>query len=188
MPSGPWGDRLKIHCKYDELADPRSLKDNPKNRNKHPSEQIERLAKLYEYHGIRHPIIVSALSGFIVAGHGRKQAAIKAGLQIVPVVYQEFESHEHEYAFLQADNAIALWAELDVAGVQIDALELSTDFNVDMLGVKDFDLNNEETKEEQIEKEILFSYKIEVECINEQNQNELSQELESRGFKVRVLI
>lgn len=140
MPSGRWGNRLKIHCKYDELLDPRSLKDHPKNRNKHPSEQIERLAKLYEYHGIRHPIIVSALSGNIVAGHGRKQAAIKAGLQVVPVVYQNFESIEHEYAFLQADNAIALWAELDVAGVQIDAMELSTDFNVDMLGIKEIQI------------------------------------------------
>lgn len=50
---------MKIHCKHDELIDPKSLKNHPKNRNKHGQDQIDRLAELYKYHGIRHPIIVS---------------------------------------------------------------------------------------------------------------------------------
>jgi hypothetical protein len=33
-------------------------------------------------------------------------------LKTFPVVYQSFENKKAEYAFLQADNAIALWAEL----------------------------------------------------------------------------
>ena len=104
----------KIHCKYDAIVNVTDLKDHPKNRNKHPPEQLERLGKLYLYHGVRHPIIVSNLSGCIAAGHGRKYGAIAAGIKAMPVVYQDFESEEAEYAFMQADNAIALWAELDI--------------------------------------------------------------------------
>lgn len=130
----------KIHCKFDELLDPKKLKDHPKNRNKHGSDQIERLAELYKYHGIRHPIIVSTRSKCIVAGHGRKLAAIRAGIKI-PVVYQDFESDEAEYAFIQSDNAIALWSDLDISAINADLGDLGPDFNIDMLGIKDFTLD-----------------------------------------------
>lgn len=131
---------IKIHCKYDELINPKILINHPKNRNKHGQDQIERLAELYKYHGIRHPIIVSNLSKFIVAGHGRKLAAIRAGIDQMPVVYQDFESSEAEYAFIQADNAIALWAELDLAGINADIGDLGPDFDINMLGIQDFEI------------------------------------------------
>lgn len=132
---------IKLHCKYDELINPKILINHPKNRNKHGQDQIERLAELYKYHGIRHPIIVSNLSKFIVAGHGRKLAAIRAGITEMPVVYQDFESTEAEYAFIQADNAIALWAELDLAGINADIGDLGPDFDINMLGIQDFTLD-----------------------------------------------
>ena len=132
---------IKTHCKYDQLVDPQTLKNHPKNRNKHGQDQIERLAELYEYQGIRHPIVVSKLSGFIVAGHGRKLAAIRAGIKEMPVVYQDFESSEQEYAFIQADNAIALWAELDMAGINEDMGDLGPDFDINMLGIQDFTID-----------------------------------------------
>lgn len=132
---------MDIHCKYDSLQNPKELKDHPKNRNKHSKDQIDRLVKLYEYHGIRHPIIVANESGYIVAGHGRKQAAIKAGIKQFPVVRQVFDSPEKEYAFLQADNAIALWAELDLSGINSDLGDLGPDFDIDMLGIKNFEID-----------------------------------------------
>ncbi len=130
-----------IHCKYDKLVDPKKLKDHPKNRNKHADDQIERLAKLYEYHGIRHPIIVSENTGMIVAGHGRKLAAIRAGIKQFPVVVQSFENSEAEYAFIQSDNAIANWAELDFSAINTDLADLGPDFELDMLGIKNFNLD-----------------------------------------------
>lgn len=145
---------IKIHCKYDELVGPKSLKDHPKNRNKHDKDQIERLAKLYEYHGIRHPIIVSSRSGCIVAGHGRKAAAIKAGLKEMPVVYQSFDTDEAEYAFIQADNAIALWAELDLSGINDDIGDLGPDFDIDLLGIKNFTVDVADKEFEADEDEV----------------------------------
>lgn len=135
---------MNIHCKHDELVNPSKLKNHPKNRNKHGQDQIDRLSELYKYHGVRHPIIVSKLSGFIVAGHGRKLAAIRAGIEEMPVVYQDFESSEAEYAFIQSDNAIASWSELDLAGINQDLQDLGPDFDIDMLGIKDFTLDMSE--------------------------------------------
>jgi DNA modification methylase len=133
-----------VHCKFDELINPSKLKNHPKNRNKHGQDQVERLAELYKYHGIRHPIIVSNLSKCIVAGHGRKLAAIRAGIKEMPVVYQDFESADAEYAFIQSDNAIALWAELDLSGINSDLADLGPDFDINMLGIRDFTLDMSE--------------------------------------------
>ena len=129
---------IEIKCLYDELIDPKKLKDHPKNYNQHGSDQIERLAKLYEYHGVRHPIIVSKQSGFIVAGHCRKLASIRAGIKKFPVVYQDFENETAETAFVESDNAIALWAELDLSSINKELENLGPDFDIDMLGIKNF--------------------------------------------------
>lgn len=115
-----------------------ALRLNPNNRNKHPADQIDRLAKLIKAHGFRQPILVSERSGYVVAGHGRLEAARKLGLKQVPVMFQAFESDEAEYAFGVSDNAIAAWAELDLSGINADLASLGPDFDIDLLGIKDF--------------------------------------------------
>lgn len=132
---------MKIYCDYTELVDPKELKDHPKNRNHHGSDQIERLAKLYELNGVRQPITVSNQSGFIVFGHGRKLAAIRAGIKEFPVVYQDFENDAQEYSSIQADNAIGSWSELDISAINQDLPDLGPDFDVDSLGIKNFTLD-----------------------------------------------
>ena len=139
---------MKIYCNYEKLVDPKNLKDHPKNRNQHGSDQIERLAKLYKTNGIRQPITVSNLSGFIVFGHGRKLAAIRAGIKEFPVVYQDFDSTEQEYASIQADNAISSWSELDLSSINSDLADLGPDFDVDSLGLKNFVLDPAENDSE----------------------------------------
>jgi hypothetical protein len=137
---------MKVYCKYDKLVSLDNLKEHPQNRNRHDEDQIDRIAKLYEYHGIRHPILVSKRSGYIVAGHGRKLAAVKAGYKEFPVVYQDFESDEKEYTFVQADNAIALWAYLDVTQISEDLKakgdEFLQGFDFDVIGLKNFTLES----------------------------------------------
>lgn len=55
-----------------------------------------------------------------------------------PVSFQNYESDEQEYADVQSDNAIASWAELDLSGINFDLQELGPDFNIDLLGIKNF--------------------------------------------------
>src|SRR5882672_1068716 len=129
---------IQIHCHYQDSVPIQDLKPFPQNRNKHGQDQIDRLAKLIQYQGCRAPIVVSKLSGYIVKGHGTLEALKQLGMKEVPVVYQEFESTDQEYAFVQSDNSIALWAELDLSGINQDLPSLGPDLDLEMLGFKDF--------------------------------------------------
>jgi DNA modification methylase len=143
-----------VHCLHDELVPISKLKLHPKNRNKHPPEQVERLAKILKYQGWRYPVKVSKRSGFVTAGHGRIEAAKAAGWKQVPVNFQDYESDEQEYADLQADNAIALWAELDLSGINGDLGDLGPDFDLDLLGIKNFTLDPEQVEAQCDEDEV----------------------------------
>lgn len=129
---------MQIHCQYSQLVPVKELKAHPKNRNEHPKDQLERLAKILEYQGWRYPIKVSKLSGFITSGHGRLAAAKLLKLKEVPVSFQDYTDEAQEYADLQADNAIASWSELDLSAINSDIVDLGPDFDIDLLGIKDF--------------------------------------------------
>lgn len=129
---------MKIQSQEIELVSVKSLINHPKNNNKHSKEQIDRLVKLIEYQGFRNPLVVQKGTNLIVAGHGRLEAAKKLGMKEVPVTYQEFDSEAQLYAYLTSDNAIHSWSELDLSMVNQEMLDLGPDFDIDMLGIKDF--------------------------------------------------
>lgn len=132
-------ERGKVtRCAFSEMKPTDELVPHERNPNRHSEEQIQRLAKLIDYQGFRHPIIVSKRSGKIVAGHARLSAAKLLGLQTVPIDYQEFESDESEYAFLISDNGIQDFSSLDFAEISEIMVTLGPDFELDLLGVKDF--------------------------------------------------
>ena len=133
--------RMEIRCLYDELVDVKTLKPNKRNRNKHSIEQIEKLSKLLSYQGMRAPIIISKLSGEIVKGHCTLDAIKKLGVKKAPVVYQDFKDLDVEYAFVQSDNSISSWSDLDLTGINSDIGDLGPDFDIDLLGIKNFTLD-----------------------------------------------
>jgi hypothetical protein len=124
---------------------------NEKNRNKHSNEQIERLAKIIEFQGFRTPVIISNQSGLLVSGHGRLLAAKKIGLKELPVTYQDFDSTDQEYAAMVSENSIASWAELDLSGINADLGELGPDFDIDLLGLKNFHIEPAELQNKSTE-------------------------------------
>jgi len=129
---------MKINCAHDELVDISRLIPHPKNPNKHPQEQIERLAKVIDYQGQRSPVVVSKQSGFVIVGHGRMAAMKSLGWDKIAVNYQDFENEAQEYAHMTADNAIAEWAALDLGQINQDFLDLGPELDIEMLGIKDF--------------------------------------------------
>jgi hypothetical protein len=64
-----------VNCAFDELVPLEKLVPNPRNPNQHPQSQVALLAKVIAHQGWRSPVVVSTRSGFIVAGHGRYEAA-----------------------------------------------------------------------------------------------------------------
>lgn len=101
-----------VFCSYDEILDIRKVIGNPRNPNQHPEKQIEMLASIIKATGWRANITISRLSGYVVKGHGRLAAAVKAGLSKVPVEYQNYTSEAEEWADLTADNRIAELADM----------------------------------------------------------------------------
>lgn len=129
--------KVIIRCAHDDVVSIDTLKPHPKNRNVHPKDQIERLAKILKYQGWRYPVKVSKLSGFVTSGHGRIEAARLNGWKSVPVNYQDYDDLAQEYADVTADNAIASWAELDLSSITTDTLDFP-ELDIDLLGIKDF--------------------------------------------------
>ena len=149
-----------IYCKYDKLIPIEDFIPHELNTNRHPEEQIEVLAKLMAIHGIRHPIIISSLSNKCVAGHGRYEAIRLLGLEKIPVVYQNFNSHLEEYKFLESDNYIAEFSDHDTKKMLANLKELKVvipDFDFEEIGLIDFDIPNCGTDGEDNEKDDLPS-------------------------------
>jgi hypothetical protein len=124
-----------------QLVPIKDIKPNPKNANEHGAEQIARLVEIIEYQGFRAPLIISKQTDLLVAGHGRLLAAKKLKMKQVPVIYQDFNSEEMEYAAMVSDNSIASWAQLDLSSINLEVPQLGPDFNIDLLGIKDFTLD-----------------------------------------------
>jgi hypothetical protein len=161
-----------------------------KNMNKHTDEQIERLRKLIRYQGFRNPLVLQKGTNIIAAGHGRLIAAKLEGMKTVPVIYQEFESEAQFYAYVVSDNAINSngWGGgLDFSQINVDITDLGPELDIDMLGIKEFTIEAAEKIDDK-PVDINFDYKIEVDCITEDQQQYLTGELQDRGFKVRVLL
>jgi len=128
-PVPPDPSKPLVNCAFDELVPIEKLVPNPRNPNQHPQSQVALLAKVIAHQGWRSPVVVSTRSGFIVAGHGRYQAAK------VPVDYQDFETEADEWAHLIADNRLAELAEADEAALKGVLGELkAADFDLDLAG------------------------------------------------------
>jgi hypothetical protein len=177
---------MKIESKEIQLVDINRLVNNPKNNNKHPPEQIERLSKLIAAHGFRNPIVVSKRTGYVVAGHGRIAAAKGLGINLIPVMYQDFENEAQEYAYLTSDNAIASWAELDLSAVNTEMLDLGPDFDIELLGLKDFTIEPIEKFDiDETEKEGSGKLVLEVTFSNDMELADIRDDLISRGYTVK---
>lgn len=130
-------DGAAVFCRYDEIVLVSELKPNPGNPNMHSEGQVELLGKIIKSTGWRAPITVSKRSGLITKGHGRRLAAIHAGLRYAPVEYQEYASAEEEHADLLADNRIAELANMDEDKLTAMLKQMQDemgDFDMDLTG------------------------------------------------------
>ena len=134
---------IKIHCKFDEMKPIDDIKFNPRNRNSHPDEQLIRLGNIYRHNGVRKCAVISKQSGLVTCGHGRVLTARKVGMKHYPVVYQDYDSPQHEYDDMVADNGVALFSDLDMDAIR-DDIKTFKDHDIEMLGIPDFVLPDDE--------------------------------------------
>lgn len=128
------GQDVAIKCAYTDMVPIGDLKPHPKNPNRHPPKQIAVLARLIRRVGMRQPITVSNLSGYIVRGHGRLEACKALKMPKVPVDFQDYADEAEEMADLLADNRIPELAELDLASAWESLDKIAGSFKLEDLG------------------------------------------------------
>lgn len=182
--------KMRIAFKaYDKLMPLSKLKESEYQHNKHPKEQVERLAKLMREKGVRQPIYVSKRSGNICFGHGRKKAALLNGWTDYPIVYQEFKSDREEFLCVQSDNAIAGWSDLDIGGIKddLESMDDIGDLDTDLLGIENFVLEDNEGESEPTGVSQKTIFEVVITCKNEKEQEKIYEQLTEQGLSCRVL-
>lgn len=110
------------------------IKPRECNPRKHPPEQIEALAKSIREFGFTAPVLIEA-DGTLIAGHGRVEAAKKAGLERVPCLRVGHLTPAQVRAYVIADNRLGLDAtwDSDALSAELDALK-SDNFDLGVTG------------------------------------------------------
>lgn len=89
-----------------QWRDPKSLTPYARNAKQHSTEQIDKIAGQIHAVGFTQPIVVDK-DGIIIAGHGRREAAIRLNLEFVPVVVADHLDEYQAMAARIADNKVA---------------------------------------------------------------------------------
>ena len=121
---------------------PSELIPYPHNAKLHPPEQIDLIAGKIALYGFDQPIVVNS-DRMIIKGHGRREAAIKLGLEKVPVIVRSDLSAPEQIGARLSDNRVAEsgWdndmVKLDLNMLDDDPLKLSefTGFSLSEIGL-----------------------------------------------------
>ena len=103
---------------------PKSLRRHPRNAHVHPKKQIEQLARSIRAFGFTNPILINQRKE-VLAGHARLEAAMAAGVELVPTILLDGLSAAEERAYLLADNKLAEKSGWDDASLAVELRELS---------------------------------------------------------------
>ena len=170
-----------------ELREINTLIPYINNSRKHSDEQVAQIAASIKEFGWTNPILVDGNNG-LIAGHGRLLAARKLNMDKIPVIELAHLSEIQKKALIIADNKLALNADWDneILKLEIGSLE---DFNLSILGFNENELANlfDELKEAPItDLDYQAAFSIIVDCKDEQEQEKIFNELDTKGYKCRV--
>jgi len=171
---------------YDKMMPLDEMRESKFQTNIHNKKQIEFLAKIMRTHGVQHPISISNLTNTICFGHGRKEAALLNGWKEYPVIFQNFASEAEEKVSVTSDNAIALWADLDLSKINQFVIDEGPDIEIDLWGLEEFVIEPSEKFGKELVPDSEQSI-IVVDCKNEQRMQQLYEELIEREYECKII-
>lgn len=116
------------------------LRTYPNNPNTHPPEQIDNLVALYREFGFTQPMLIDE-DDMILAGHGRRLAALKMGLEEVPTIKRSGLTPAQKKAIVITDNQNAAMSLWDDDMLKKEVIELKVmNFDLSLLGFNDLKL------------------------------------------------
>lgn len=180
---------------------PQRLTPYMNNTKLHPVAQVDKIAAQIAYAGFLQPIVVDK-NHVIISGHGRREAALRLGLQEVPVIVADHLSEDEVKAARIADNKVAEsdWDE-DKLKFELGTLQ-SHDFDLKLTGfaLKEIDNlfeddaveNSEEAEKEEEEQQELqndaeVQFIVSVHCKDEDEMSTVYDELTTKGLECKLI-
>lgn len=112
----------------------------PRNARTHSDEQLEQLARSIIEFGFTNPILVDE-HGMILAGHGRRLAALRLELRQVPVIVKTGLTAAQKSALRLADNRLGLSSGWDDELLRAELEQLrASGFDLGLIGFSDEEL------------------------------------------------
>lgn len=122
-----------------ELWDVSNIKPYEKNAKIHTENQIDSLVKVIRTQGWDVPIVVDK-DGVVIKGHGRRLAAMRMGLDKVPVIVRRDLTDAEVKAARLSDNRVAM-GDFDVEAIKDELETLRGDgFDLSNMGFDDKEL------------------------------------------------
>ena len=143
-----------------EWVNPNGLRADKRNARKHPETQIAKIVGSIKEFGFTIPLLVDEKNS-IIAGHGRQIAAMKMGLESVPIIRITGLSEKKKQALMLADNHIpegSIW-DMKILSEELESLFADGGgLDLESLGLKE--LMPKPYKIRDIKKEVVKNPKI----------------------------
>lgn len=187
---------------------PNALTPYQNNAKKHSVKQLDKIAAQIHSVGFTQPIVVDK-DHVIIAGHGRREAALRLNMDSVPVIVAAHLDEFQVKAARIADNRVAEDGEIDndILKFELGSLQLR-DFDLKLTGFELGQLEGllDEPKEPSTRKESKAKEKsivddsrtanaepekeqwiVVVECSGEDEMRGVFEELSGRGLKCKMI-
>lgn len=170
-----------MEIKQIRLEHLKEYENNPRQND----EAVDKVAESIKKFGFKVPIIVDS-DLEIIAGHTRKKAALKLGLDEAPVIVADDLNDEQIKAFRLADNKVAEFSEWDMELLMSELEEIEIDmenFGFDELEKIEIEPDEEDTSSVDLEENVV----IVIEEDTEEKLEETFSKLIEEGYQCRLL-
>lgn len=167
-----------------EQIDIKKIKLNPNNPRLIKDDKYKKLVKsIQEFPQMLEirPIVIND-EMIIIGGNMRYRAAMEAGFKKIPVLRASNLTQEQQQEFIVKDNVSFGEWDFDLLANEFNS-ELLDDWGIDIPQIK---FEDEEEREDLSDK-ITASYRIEVICKNEKEQEITYNKLIGEGYECRLL-
>lgn len=128
------GDNMEeLKIEYIPLSD---IKPYEHNAKLHPDEQVEQIMQSIRIVGFDDPIAIWK-NNEIIEGHGRYEAAMRLGMETVPVIRLDDLTDEQRRAYALIHNKLTMNSGFDIETLNVELAEIQT---IDM-GAFDFEIS-----------------------------------------------
>lgn len=112
------------------------ISTNPRNSRLHSEEQVGQIAASIHEFGFNVPVLVEP-DGCLIAGEGRLRAAVRLGMEMIPVIVLSHLTETQRRAYVIADNKIALDSTWNFDVLMQEFEELRGDIELSATGFSD---------------------------------------------------